>query len=79
MAEDVADIILTDPGALPSSWAARCVPVTVLFADIRGFTRYTEQHTATAGRRHAQPGLPRAEPCGLQLTAAPSTSTWATG
>lgn len=45
VAEDVADIILTDPERyLKLGGEAR--PVTVLFADIRGFTRFTEQHTA---------------------------------
>jgi len=45
VAEDVADIILTDPERyLRLGGEAR--PVTVLFADIRGFTRFTEQHTA---------------------------------
>jgi class 3 adenylate cyclase len=45
VAEDVADIILTDPERyLKLGGEARVV--TVLFADIRGFTRFTEQHTA---------------------------------
>jgi class 3 adenylate cyclase len=45
VAEDVADIILTDPERyLKLGGEARAV--TVLFADIRGFTRFTEQHTA---------------------------------
>ncbi len=78
VAEDVADIILTDPERyLKLGGEAR--PVTVLFADIRGFTRFTEQHTAPAGGRDAQPDLPGAQPGGLQPAAARSTSTSATG
>lgn len=45
VAEDVADVILTDPERyLKLGGEARLV--TVLFADIRGFTRFTERHTA---------------------------------
>jgi class 3 adenylate cyclase len=44
LAEDVTDTILTDPERyLQLGGEVRLV--TVLFADIRGFTRYTEQHT----------------------------------
>ena len=44
VAEDVAEIILKDPERhLRLGGETR--PVTVLFADIRGFVRYTEQHT----------------------------------
>lgn len=46
VAEDVTDIILTDP-ARYLKLGGEVRPVTVLFADIRGFTRYTEVHTAT--------------------------------
>jgi adenylate cyclase len=44
VAEDVADTILTDPERY-LQLGGEIRPVTVLFADIRGFTRYTEQHT----------------------------------
>jgi class 3 adenylate cyclase len=45
VAEDLADAILTDPDKhLRLGGEAR--QVTVLFADIRGFTPYTEQHSA---------------------------------
>jgi adenylate cyclase len=45
LAEDVTDIILTDPERyLQLGGEMRLV--TVLFADIRGFTRFTEDHTA---------------------------------
>jgi adenylate cyclase len=45
VAEDVADVILTDPERhLKLGGEQRTV--TVMFADIRGFTRYTERHTA---------------------------------
>jgi class 3 adenylate cyclase len=44
VAEDVADIILTDPERY-LHLGGEILPVTVLFADIRGFTRYTEQRT----------------------------------
>jgi adenylate cyclase len=45
VAEDVADVILTDPERyLKLGGEARLV--TVLFADIHGFTRFTQRHTA---------------------------------
>jgi adenylate cyclase len=44
VAEDVADIILTDPER-HLKLGGEIRPVTVLFADIRGFTRYTERRT----------------------------------
>jgi len=45
LAEEVADIILTDPERhLKLGGETR--PVTVLFADIRGFTAFTARHTA---------------------------------
>jgi class 3 adenylate cyclase len=45
VAEDVADAILIDPDKhLRLGGETR--EVTVLFADIRGFTKFTEQHTA---------------------------------
>ena len=45
VAVDVADIILTDPEHyLKLGGETRMV--TILFADIRGFTKFTEQHTA---------------------------------
>lgn len=44
VAEDVADTILTDPGRY-LHLGGEIRPVTVLFADIRGFTRYTEQRS----------------------------------
>jgi class 3 adenylate cyclase len=43
--DQIADVILTDPERhLKLGGQAR--PVTVLFADIRGFTEFTERHTA---------------------------------
>jgi adenylate cyclase len=45
LAEDVTDIILTDPERY-LKLGGDIRPVTVLFADIRGFTRFTEEHTA---------------------------------
>ncbi|NIM93018.1 MAG: response regulator [Anaerolineales bacterium] len=45
VAEDVADIILTDPEQQLQLGGETRV-VTVLFADIRGFTKFTEQHSA---------------------------------
>jgi adenylate cyclase len=44
VAEDVTDVILTDPERY-LKLGGEIRPVTVLFADIRGFTRYTEQHS----------------------------------
>lgn len=44
VAEDVADVILTDPERY-LKLGGEIRQVTVLFADIRGFTRYTEEHT----------------------------------
>jgi adenylate cyclase len=45
LAEDVTDVILTDPERyLQLGGEIRLV--TVLFADIRGFSRFTEEHTA---------------------------------
>jgi class 3 adenylate cyclase len=45
VSEDVVDVLLTDPERyLKLGGEAR--PVTVLFADIRGFTRFTEDHSA---------------------------------
>jgi adenylate cyclase len=45
VSEDVVDVLLTDPERyLKLGGEARVV--TVLFADIRGFTRFTEEHTA---------------------------------
>jgi class 3 adenylate cyclase len=45
VSQDVADLILNDPERhLELGGSTR--RVTVLFADIRGFTRYTERHTA---------------------------------
>jgi adenylate cyclase len=45
VSEDVVDILLTDPERyLKLGGEARLV--SVLFADIRGFTRFTEEHTA---------------------------------
>jgi adenylate cyclase len=45
LVEDVTDVILTDPERY-LKLGGDIRPVTVLFADIRGFTRFTEQHTA---------------------------------
>ncbi len=44
VAEDVADVILTDPERHLKLFG-ETRPVTVLFVDIRGFVRYTELHT----------------------------------
>jgi class 3 adenylate cyclase len=45
VSEDVVDVLLTDPERyLKLGGEAR--RVTVLFADIRGFTRFTEEHSA---------------------------------
>jgi class 3 adenylate cyclase len=44
VAEDMAQTILTDPERY-LHLGGEIRPVTVLFADIRGFTRYTEQRT----------------------------------
>ncbi|MCH7609680.1 MAG: response regulator [Chloroflexi bacterium] len=44
VAEDVADVILTDPERYLKLYG-ETRPVTVLFADIRNFVSYTEQHT----------------------------------
>jgi adenylate cyclase len=45
VSEDVVDVLLTDPERyLKLGGEAR--NVTVMFADIRGFTRFTEEHTA---------------------------------
>lgn len=45
VSQDVADLILTDPDKhLTLGGEAR--PITILFADIRGFTRFTERHGA---------------------------------
>ena len=44
VAEDVTDVILTDPDRY-LKLGGETRPVTVLFADIRDFVRYTEQHT----------------------------------
>ncbi len=44
VAEDVADTILTDPERY-LKLGGEVRPVTVLFADIRGFTAYTEHHS----------------------------------
>jgi class 3 adenylate cyclase len=45
VSEDVVDVLLTDPERyLKLGGESR--KVTVLFADIRGFTRFTEEHTA---------------------------------
>lgn len=46
VAEDVADVILTDPER-HLKLGGEIRTVTVLFADIRGFTQYTEQHSAS--------------------------------
>jgi class 3 adenylate cyclase len=43
--EDLADVILTDPERY-LKLGGQTRPVTVLFADIRGFTEFTERHTA---------------------------------
>jgi len=45
VAEDVAEVILQDPER-HMRLGGELRQVTVLFADIRGFTRYTEQHSA---------------------------------
>ncbi len=45
LAEDVTDIILTDPERY-LKLGGDILQVTVLFADIRGFTRFTEEHSA---------------------------------
>jgi class 3 adenylate cyclase len=45
VAEDVAEVILTDPER-HLKLGGEMRKVTVLFADIRGFTRYTELHSA---------------------------------
>jgi adenylate cyclase len=45
VAEDVADIILTDPER-HLKLGGELRNVTVMFADIRGFTGYTERHSA---------------------------------
>jgi class 3 adenylate cyclase len=44
VAEDVADVILTDPERY-LKLGGEIRPVTVLFADIRGFTHFTERHS----------------------------------
>ena len=44
VAEDVTDVILTDPDRYFKLYG-ETRPVTVLFADIRNFVSYTEQHT----------------------------------
>ena len=44
VAEDVTDVILTDPERY-LQLGGDIRPVTVLFADIRGFTHYTERHS----------------------------------
>ena len=44
VAEDVADVILTDPERY-LKLGGEIRPVTVLFVDIRGFTRFTERHS----------------------------------
>jgi class 3 adenylate cyclase len=46
LAEDVTDVILDDPERY-LQLGGELRPVTVLFADIRGFSRFTEDHTAT--------------------------------
>ncbi len=48
VAEDVTDVILTDPDRYLKLYG-ETRPVTVLFADIRNFVSYTEQHT---GEKH---------------------------
>jgi adenylate cyclase len=45
VAEDVAEVILTDPER-HLKLGGEMRPVTVLFADIRGFSRFTERHSA---------------------------------
>lgn len=45
VASDVADIILTDPEK-HLKLGGISQPITVLFTDIRGFTRFTEKHNA---------------------------------
>lgn len=44
MAEDVTDVILTDPERY-LKLGGETRPVTVLFADLRGFVTFTEQHS----------------------------------
>jgi class 3 adenylate cyclase len=44
LAEDVTDIILTDPKRY-LQLGGEMRPVTVLFADIRGFSRFSEEHS----------------------------------
>jgi class 3 adenylate cyclase len=46
MDQDIADVILTDPERQLKLGGETCA-VTVLFADLRGFTHFTESHTAT--------------------------------
>jgi class 3 adenylate cyclase len=46
MAVDVTDVILTDPERY-LKLGGEMRPITVLFADIRGFTRFTEEQTAS--------------------------------
>ena len=46
LAEDVTEVILTDPERY-LRLGGEIRPVTVLFADIRGFTRFTEEQSAT--------------------------------
>jgi adenylate cyclase len=46
VSQDVADVILSEPERY-MRLGGETRPVTVLFADIRGFTRYTEHHTAS--------------------------------
>jgi adenylate cyclase len=44
--QEIADVILTDPERF-LKLGGETRAVTVLFADLRGFTRFTEAHTAT--------------------------------
>jgi class 3 adenylate cyclase len=44
LAEDVTDVILTDPKRY-LQLGGEMRPVTVLFADIRGFSRFSEEHS----------------------------------
>jgi adenylate cyclase len=46
VSQDVADVILSEPERY-MRLGGETRPVTVLFADIRGFSRYTERHTAS--------------------------------